>query len=36
MDQGAIIEQGTHQELIEQGGFYADLYQSQFAEQDVG
>lgn len=36
MDQGAIIEQGTHQELIEQGGFYADLYQSQFAEEDVG
>lgn len=36
MDQGAIIEQGTHQELIEQGGFYADLYQSQFAEDDVG
>lgn len=36
MNQGAIIEQGTHQELIEQGGFYADLYQSQFAVEDVG
>ncbi len=30
MDQGAIIEQGTHQGLLEQGGFYADLYNSQF------
>lgn len=36
MDQGSIIEQGTHDELIEQGGFYAKLYQSQFAEEDVG
>lgn len=30
MNQGSIIEQGTHEELIEQGGFYADLYNSQF------
>ncbi|WP_025729374.1 ABC transporter ATP-binding protein [Atopobacter phocae] len=30
MDQGNIIEQGTHEELIEQGGFYYDLYNSQF------
>ena len=28
---GNIIEQGTHLELIEQKGFYNDLYQSQFA-----
>lgn len=32
MDQGTIIETGNHDELIEQDGFYADLYQSQFAE----
>jgi len=32
MDQGTIIETGNHNELIDQGGFYADLYQSQFAE----
>lgn len=31
MDKGAIIEQGTHQELLDKEGFYARLYQSQFA-----
>lgn len=31
MKQGHIIEQGTHDELLAQGGFYATLYQSQFA-----
>ena len=30
MNQGAIIEQGTHQSLMAQGGFYTQLYQSQF------
>jgi len=30
MNQGAIIEQGTHPELLARGGFYADLYNSQF------
>lgn len=30
MKEGDIIEQGTHDELIARGGFYADLYQSQF------
>jgi ATP-binding cassette, subfamily B, multidrug efflux pump len=32
MDQGSIIEQGTHEELLSQRGFYFDLYNSQFAE----
>ena len=32
MKDGDIIEQGTHEELLKQGGFYADLYNSQFAE----
>ena len=32
MKDGDIIEQGSHEELLRQGGFYADLYNSQFAE----
>ena len=31
MKDGDIIEQGSHEELLGQGGFYADLYNSQFA-----
>lgn len=31
MDKGDVVEQGTHAELIEAGGAYAKLYQSQFA-----
>ncbi len=31
MKNGNIIEQGTHDELIAQGGFYSELYNSQFA-----
>jgi ATP-binding cassette subfamily B protein len=30
--EGDIVEQGTHEELLERGGAYADLYNSQFAE----
>ena len=30
MKDGSIIEQGKHEELLEQGGFYANLYNSQF------
>ncbi len=32
MNQGAIIEQGSHTELLARGGFYADLYNSQFTD----
>jgi len=32
MNEGAIIEQGTHTELLAARGFYFDLYNSQFAE----
>src|SRR5690625_3320878 len=31
MDQGSIVEQGSHDELLTAGGAYADLYNSQFA-----
>jgi ATP-binding cassette, subfamily B, multidrug efflux pump len=30
MNQGSIIEQGNHKQLLAKGGFYADLYNSQF------
>ena len=30
MNQGAIVEQGSHQELLDRRGFYANLYYSQF------
>ena len=32
MREGDSVEQGTHDELIEAGGFYADLYNSQFED----
>lgn len=32
MRDGHIVEQGNHQLLLEKGGFYADLYNSQFAQ----
>ena len=33
MKAGNIVEQGTHDELLAQNGFYAELYNSQFAEE---
>ena len=32
MKDGNIIERGTHDELLDRGGFYAKLYESQFAK----
>ncbi|OXL86942.1 ABC transporter [Paenibacillus sp. SSG-1] len=31
MNQGSVIEKGNHEELLAKGGFYADLYNSQFS-----
>ncbi|MFC4321185.1 ABC transporter ATP-binding protein [Litchfieldia salsa] len=35
MNEGDIIEKGTHHELLEQKGFYADLYYSQFSSNEA-
>ncbi len=35
MKNGDIVEQGTHQELLTSGGFYASLYNSQFEEAEA-
>ena len=32
MKEGDIVEQGNHEELLAKGGFYADLYNSQFEQ----
>jgi ATP-binding cassette subfamily B multidrug efflux pump len=33
--EGRIIERGTHEELLELGGYYADLYQKQLLEEEL-
>ncbi|MGO3608152.1 MAG: ABC transporter ATP-binding protein [Enterococcus sp.] len=35
MNEGNIIEQGNHEDLMEQKGFYADLYNSQFEKEQL-
>lgn len=35
MNEGNIVEQGNHEELLMKNGFYAKLYNSQFEKQDV-
>lgn len=35
MNDGSVIEQGSHAELLATGGFYADLYNSQFTSNGV-
>jgi ATP-binding cassette subfamily B protein len=35
IDGGRIVEQGTHADLLARGGLYAELYHTQFADQEV-
>ncbi|HET8548212.1 MAG TPA: ABC transporter ATP-binding protein [Bryobacteraceae bacterium] len=35
LEQGTIVEEGTHSELIARGGYYADLYQKQLLEEEL-
>ncbi|MEF3081111.1 lipid A export permease/ATP-binding protein MsbA [Luteimonas sp. SMYT11W] len=36
LDHGRLVEHGTHQQLLEQGGLYARLHRMQFREGDAG
>lgn len=36
IDEGAVTEAGTHQELLELNGYYAELYKKQLAEESAG
>ena len=36
LDQGAIVERGTHQELLEAGGSYANLHEKQLLKEELG
>ena len=35
MDAGKIVESGTHRELLKKGGYYNNLYEAQFMEEEV-
>ena len=35
MNEGDVIEKGTHEELLAQGGFYAKLYNAQFEQAEA-
>jgi len=35
LDEGAIVERGTHETLLEKGGYYADLYRRQTIEAEL-
>ena len=36
MNEGDIVESGKHEELLARGGFYAELYNSQFRQDQPG
>jgi ATP-binding cassette subfamily B protein len=35
MDQGEIVERGTHEELLANGGYYSELHQRQLLEEEL-
>ncbi len=35
LDNGSIVERGTHDELVQQGGIYANLHQKQLLEKEL-
>lgn len=35
LDDGAIVEEGTHDELVERGGLYADMHRRQLLEKEI-
>ena len=35
LDDGRIIERGTHEQLVDRGGYYADLYRRQTIEDEL-